>query len=175
MVHLEQCETPLLMCSSWMFLDSTHQFDEILGISSLTNSHQFLDVLGFYSPIWWNLRNIKSHQFSPILTRNIAINGEFPFKTQWQDLDRGELTGEATWEEPTEGLDLVFLPWRKIVEFLVFCWALSVFRFCSFWLFYVHWGVLSIWRYACHSFVVTNVWNLTSLLEMAIWGIYPWY
>ena len=67
MVHLEQCETPLLMFSSWMFLDSTHQFDEIWGISSLTNSHQFLDVLGFYSPIWWNLRNINFHQFSPIL------------------------------------------------------------------------------------------------------------
>ena len=51
----------------------------------------------------------EEYKVSPILTRNIAINGEFPFKTQWQDLDRGELTGEATWEEPTEGLDLVFL------------------------------------------------------------------
>ena len=47
MVHLEQCETPLLMFSSWMFLDSTHQFDESLEeyqVSPiLTNSWMFLD------------------------------------------------------------------------------------------------------------------------------------
>ena len=83
MVHLEQCETPLLMCSSWMFLDSTHQFDEILGISSLTNSHQFLDVLGFYSPIWWNLRNIKSHQFSPGISQSTGSSPSKPSGRTW--------------------------------------------------------------------------------------------
>ena len=165
LMKFEKYQVSPILTNSWMFLDSTHQFwwnlknikshqfsptlgcswilltnfDEIWKISSLTNSHQFLDVLGFYSPIWWNLRNIKSHQFSPILTRNIAINGEFPFKTHWQDLDRGELTGEATWEEPTEGLDLVFLG-EKSWSFWCFAERFSCFVSVFFGLFYVHYG-----------------------------------